>query len=301
MANQSELPEPTRRERLLLPPALDYENAPTEALELRLRQLLANTDLSLMGPYGAQLTTIGEVLERRRAATLASLAPDDLPSPVPARAEYDAASALQKIHDFEVLCSTTKSERWEQLRTEYARRVLDGEDVQPVIEAAVIAKGGYSREEGVLRLARRLVSRRLRDNPVKLAAATAGTQVATTLTPESSLEHAAGAADDSNGKDTETQAAAAETATSSETSIRRAEVASSQDRQVPEQSRREKKLVRRNQKYKTIDEALKKVADSRPQTQEEVFKALEGRVVFPPGSHLSPLADGWRGSAETKR
>src|SRR5215469_9048290 len=157
MANQSELPEPTRRERLLLPPALDYENAPTEVLEMRLRELLGNTDLSLTGPYGAQLTTIGEVLERRRAATLASLAPDDLPSPVPARAEYDAASALQKIHDFEVLCSTTKSERWEQLITEYARRVLDGEDAQPVIEAAVIAKGGYSREEGVLRLARRLV------------------------------------------------------------------------------------------------------------------------------------------------
>jgi hypothetical protein len=378
MANQSELAEPTRRERLLLPPALDYENAPTEALELRLRQLLANTDLSLTGPYGAQLTTIGEVLERRRAATLGSLAP----VPARAEAEYDAASALQKIHDFEVLCSTTKSERWEQLRTEYARRVLDGEDVQPVIEAAVIAKGGYSREEGVLRLVRRLVIRRLRDNSVKLAAATAGTQVATNLTSESSREHAAGAADDSNGNDTETQAAAAETATSSatnnvdnlkaerrkvrdaikyryrfhdvlsdpipgelpginlsnaewwdyiglkerhdlamaiklyledrkahwhsvysltmpsnssdglETSIRRAEVASSQDRQVPEQSRREKKLVRRNQKYKTIDEALKKVADSRPQTQEEVFKALEGRVVSPPAEPFE-TARGW--------
>jgi hypothetical protein len=154
---------------LLLPPALDYENAPIEALELRLRQLLANTDLSLTGPYGAQMITIEEVLERRRAAALASLAPDDLSSPVPARAEYDAASALQKIHDFEALCSTTKSERWEQLRTEFARRVLDGEDVQPVIEAAVIAKGGYSREEGLLRL----VSRRLRDNPVELDVAPA--------------------------------------------------------------------------------------------------------------------------------
>jgi hypothetical protein len=53
-----------------------------------------------------------------------------------------------------------------------------------------------------------------------------------------------------------------------------------------------KKPVRRNQKYKTIDEALQRIADSRPRTQEEVFKALEGRVVFPPAEPFE-TGRGW--------
>jgi hypothetical protein len=148
--------------------SVHFGNIPTIELQHRLKELAANEDPSLMASCGAQIPVIVGVLEQRSAAARkSSTAPNDLPSLVPARTEYNAASALQKIHDFEVFCSTTKSERWEQLRTEYARRVLDGEDVQPVIEAAVIAKGGYSREDGLVRLVHRLVSPRLRDNPVK--------------------------------------------------------------------------------------------------------------------------------------
>jgi hypothetical protein len=63
-----------------------------------------------------------------------------------------------------------------------------------------------------------------------------------------------------------------------------------QEAQEPRESR--KKPVRRNQKYKTIDQALQKIAESRPCTQEEVFKALEGRVVFPPAEPFE-TARGW--------
>jgi hypothetical protein len=121
MANQSELPEPTRHERLLLPPALDYENAPTEVLEMRLRELLATTDLSLTGPYGAQLTTIGEVLERRRAAILeSSLAPDDLFSPVPARAEDNPLRKRLYLLDYATLPLPRDSRK--ELEERYADR-----------------------------------------------------------------------------------------------------------------------------------------------------------------------------------
>jgi hypothetical protein len=51
----------------------------------------------------------------------------------------------------------------------------------------------------------------------------------------------------------------------------------------PEEARRGKKPVRRNQKYKVIDEALQAIAESRPHTQEEVFQSLDRRnVVIPP-------------------
>jgi hypothetical protein len=60
----------------------------------------------------------------------------------------------------------------------------------------------------------------------------------------------------------------------------------------PRQGRNGNKPVRRNQKYKTIDQALQKIAESRPRTQEEVFKALEGRVTFPPAEPFE-TARGW--------
>jgi len=53
-----------------------------------------------------------------------------------------------------------------------------------------------------------------------------------------------------------------------------------------------KKPGRRNQKYKAIDEALQKIAESRPRTQEAVFSALEGRVGYPPAEPFES-ARGW--------
>jgi len=54
--------------------------------------------------------------------------------------------------------------------------------------------------------------------------------------------------------------------------------------QGSKESRHATSPVRRNQKYKVIDEALRKMAESLPRTQEEVFQSLEGRhLVIPPG------------------
>jgi hypothetical protein len=53
-----------------------------------------------------------------------------------------------------------------------------------------------------------------------------------------------------------------------------------------------KKPGRRNQKYKAIDQALQKIAESHPRTQEAVFSALEGRVGYPPAEPFES-ARGW--------
>jgi hypothetical protein len=53
-----------------------------------------------------------------------------------------------------------------------------------------------------------------------------------------------------------------------------------------------KKPGRRNQKYKAIDRALQEIAESRPRTQADVFKALEGRVGYPPAEPFES-ARGW--------
>jgi hypothetical protein len=61
----------------------------------------------------------------------------------------------------------------------------------------------------------------------------------------------------------------------------------------PNENRKAKKPVRRNQKYNVIDAALGKVADGRPSTQEEVFQALDARrVVIPPAEPFTG-ARGW--------
>jgi hypothetical protein len=51
--------------------------------------------------------------------------------------------------------------------------------------------------------------------------------------------------------------------------------------------------ARQNQKYKTIDVALQEVAKSRPSTQEEVFRSLDGRRVVIPQAEPFTAADGW--------
>ena len=53
------------------------------------------------------------------------------------------------------------------------------------------------------------------------------------------------------------------------------------------------KPLRRNARYKAIDEALHKIAESRPRTQEEIFQYLERqRVVIPPAEPFT-AARGW--------
>jgi hypothetical protein len=53
-----------------------------------------------------------------------------------------------------------------------------------------------------------------------------------------------------------------------------------------------KRPVRRSKTLKTIDEKLEKIADIHPQTQEEVFEALNGRVIFPQAEPFK-TARGW--------
>jgi hypothetical protein len=62
---------------------------------------------------------------------------------------------------------------------------------------------------------------------------------------------------------------------------------------VPKESRKAKKPVRRNQKYKVIDHALQEIAESRPSTQEAVFQALDGRHVVIPPAEPFMAARGW--------
>jgi hypothetical protein len=66
-------------------------------------------------------------------------------------------------------------------------------------------------------------------------------------------------------------------------------------RETPEPSgtRKAKKPVRRNKKYRVIDKALEEFAESKPRTQQEVFQWLEGRhVVLPPAEPFMD-ARGW--------
>jgi hypothetical protein len=63
--------------------------------------------------------------------------------------------------------------------------------------------------------------------------------------------------------------------------------------QVPSESRKTKSPVRRNQKYKVIDVALREIAESRPSRQEEVFQALDGRHVVIPPAEPFVTARGW--------
>jgi hypothetical protein len=53
------------------------------------------------------------------------------------------------------------------------------------------------------------------------------------------------------------------------------------------------KPVRRNKKYSRIDEALKKISESLPRTQEEVFQSLEDRHVPLPLAEPFSSASGW--------
>jgi hypothetical protein len=61
----------------------------------------------------------------------------------------------------------------------------------------------------------------------------------------------------------------------------------------PRETPKAKKPVRRNQKYRVIDEVLKKLAESRPRTQEEVFQSLEARHVVVPPAEPFMGARGW--------
>jgi hypothetical protein len=65
------------------------------------------------------------------------------------------------------------------------------------------------------------------------------------------------------------------------------------DAQGPQEAHKaKKKPVRRHARYTKIDEALQEIADSRPRSQQEVFRALEGRVAFPPAGPFE-AARGW--------
>ena len=66
-----------------------------------------------------------------------------------------------------------------------------------------------------------------------------------------------------------------------------------QEMRADTESRKAKKPVRRNQKYKVIDAALEKVADGRPSTQEEVFQSLDARHVVIPPAEPFISARGW--------
>jgi hypothetical protein len=56
---------------------------------------------------------------------------------------------------------------------------------------------------------------------------------------------------------------------------------------------RRQRLVRRSQKYKAIDVALQEAAESRPKTQEEIFRLLEARQVVIPAAEPFASARGW--------
>jgi hypothetical protein len=64
------------------------------------------------------------------------------------------------------------------------------------------------------------------------------------------------------------------------------------DEKNEQPSGRKGKPVRRNRRYRDIDEKLRKIAESCPSTQKEVFEALERRVVFPPAEPFK-TARGW--------
>ena len=66
-----------------------------------------------------------------------------------------------------------------------------------------------------------------------------------------------------------------------------------QEAQVPEEVRKAKKPVRRNQKYVGIDKALREFAGARPKNHEEVFRLLDDRKVAIPNRRPFKAAGGW--------
>jgi hypothetical protein len=56
---------------------------------------------------------------------------------------------------------------------------------------------------------------------------------------------------------------------------------------------RRREGMRRNPRYKQIDAALKEISESRPRTQEEVFRSLDGRRVPPPPAEPFHSARAW--------
>jgi len=53
-----------------------------------------------------------------------------------------------------------------------------------------------------------------------------------------------------------------------------------------------KKPGKRNRRYRAIDEALKKIAETQPSSQEDVFELLDGRAKVPPAEPFT-AAGGW--------
>ncbi len=78
-----------------------------------------------------------------------------------------------------------------------------------------------------------------------------------------------------------------------ESAPRKSEQPGTREAQGSKESRKATTPVRRNQKYKVIDEALRKIAESLPRTQEEVFQSLEGRHVVVPPAEPFMTARGW--------
>jgi hypothetical protein len=74
---------------------------------------------------------------------------------------------------------------------------------------------------------------------------------------------------------------------------RESEQPGTREAQGSKESRKATTPVRRNQKYKVIDEALRKIAESLPRTQEEVFQSLEWRHVVIPPAEPFMTARGW--------
>jgi hypothetical protein len=78
-----------------------------------------------------------------------------------------------------------------------------------------------------------------------------------------------------------------------ENAPRESEQPGTREAQSAKESRKATTPIRRNQKYKVIDEALRKIAESVPRTQEEVFQSLEGRHVVVPPAEPFMTARGW--------
>jgi hypothetical protein len=61
----------------------------------------------------------------------------------------------------------------------------------------------------------------------------------------------------------------------------------------PDPDTRKRKPAKQNQRYQTIDGALREIAEGRPQTQDEVFQMLQGRRVVAPPAEPFLSARGW--------
>jgi hypothetical protein len=72
-----------------------------------------------------------------------------------------------------------------------------------------------------------------------------------------------------------------------------AQMPRNQEAQGPKDSRKGKRPVRRNQRYKVIDEAFGEIAKARPKNHEEVFRLLEDREVPIPNRKPFKSTRGW--------